>query len=499
MWLLERLTTESDKEHMKIPTILLTTCALIFLLSSCNEKRETFHDLIKIEDNGMYGFANAAGVRVITPMFEEIDIFSDKLASVRVGSKWGIVDLQARQVWIPQFENKPICQEERALVHVGNKWGFLNSKGKLVIKLIYDEARDYRGGIAWVRDSLWGVIDVRGKYVQVPQFSRSIDADEYFAGLAWIERNGKFGLIDSCGHIVADPAYDEIGSSMLLGSPRLRGSLTAVRSGALWGYVDSTGKQIIACQYQAVSREFTEGLARVKLNDRWGFIDKTGELLRVPEYDSVKNFWQGFAPVCISGKWGYVDRKGEMTIPVHYDSVDGFHEGRAAVAMKGKYGFIDTLGNWVALPKYTSVGFFSEGRACVLQGNWLDGKWGFINTAGTMVIKPQFEFKAYFGEGLADVELRKARHSYLWDTKSGYIDTTGYFVIPPRYNFTGPFVLGYAVVGLGEDPRAVFEVIDKKGNAVGGTYESMNRAYDTLWKMVNDSIKRRDQPPSEIR
>ena len=45
--------------------------------------------------------------------------------------------------------------------------------------------------------------------------------------------------------------------------------------GEKFGYFDKIGKEVIECKYDEVE-EFSNGIAKVKLNGKWGFINKNG-------------------------------------------------------------------------------------------------------------------------------------------------------------------------------------------------------------------------------
>ena len=55
---------------------------------------------------------------------------------------------------------------------------------------------------------------------------------------------------------------------------------------------------------------FSEGLARVKLNDKRGFINTKGKEICELKYDSVSNFNNGFAAVNLNGKQGFINIGG---------------------------------------------------------------------------------------------------------------------------------------------------------------------------------------------
>ena len=67
-------------------------------------------------------------------------------------------------------------------------------------------------------------------------------------------------------------------------------------------------------QYKNIG-DFSEGLARVKLNDKWGFIDKTGKEVVPPKYDETGNFHEGLAKVKLNGKYGFIDTTGKEVVP----------------------------------------------------------------------------------------------------------------------------------------------------------------------------------------
>jgi hypothetical protein len=73
--------------------------------------------------------------------------------------------------------------------------------------------------------------------------------------------------------------------------PQLDSTLTAAytmspdRLNILWGYLDKKAKWKIKPQFQ-VARNFKNGIAKVKLNDKWAAIDTTGNFLVMPKHDT---------------------------------------------------------------------------------------------------------------------------------------------------------------------------------------------------------------------
>lgn len=65
-------------------------------------------------------------------------------------------------------------------VRVGKKWGFLDMKGNEVVKPKYDYVKDYKEGLAAVTiDGKWGFVDKMGNEIIKPQYN---DAESFKKG-----------------------------------------------------------------------------------------------------------------------------------------------------------------------------------------------------------------------------------------------------------------------------------------------------------------------------
>ena len=131
--------------------------------------------------------------------------------------------------------------------------------------------------------------------------------------------------------------------------------------------------------------DFEEDLTRVRslLNGKWGLVNKTGKEVVEPKYDAIGPFSQGLAKVQLDDKWGFIDKQGEEVIPLKYDEVGEFRNGLAPVELDGKYGYINKKGNEVVKPKYDEVKWFKEGFAKV----WLNDKELLIDKQGREIPK----------------------------------------------------------------------------------------------------------------
>ena len=296
------------------------------------------------------------------------------------------------------------------------KWGYMDKAGKIVISPQYYDAYPFKEGMARIQP--WPVllskairvyfIDKNGRMLS--NFKVYSNAQDFSEGLALVVVPGErgFGYIDATGNmaIPQDDSHEAGG--------QFHEGLATIKQGGKWGYIDKSGKMVIAPQFNEALR-FSEGLASVKSGDKWGYIDKSGNMVIAPQYEMAYQHQEGLAAVKQGGRWGFIDNTGKMVMAPQFQDAYGFSEGLVDVKDGGKWGFIDKGGKMVVTAKYDAVHAHFEGLAGVKQG----GKWGFIDKTGTMVISPQFDEAGRFSEGLAEVKVGK---------KWGYIDKTGKYV-----------------------------------------------------------------------
>ena len=80
------------------------------------------------------------------------------------------------------------------------------------------------------------------------------------------------------------------------------------------------GLNVCLDKYDCVC-DFEEGLAAVCLNGKWGFIDKTGKEVIALKYDFAYGFSGGLAQVELNEKHSFIDTTGREVIPLKYDYV----------------------------------------------------------------------------------------------------------------------------------------------------------------------------------
>ena len=321
---------------------------------------------------GPWGYLKADGTWLFAPQFAGARTFSEGLAAVRIGERWGYIDTTGAVVIEPQFwytadpgYGASGFSEGLALVFVGRKGGFIDTTGAWVLEPQWQGARDFRDGMA----------------------------------LTFRRGDASVRFIDRTGALVMTPSgelYEGIFSE----------GLAAASRGGKWGFIDTTGAWAIPPRDPEPS-EFHDGRAlscRGEIGDgrRCGYIDKTGRLVIPRIYQKALPFSEGLAAVTPAAnneytlggrRVGYIDTSGTWVIkPAYRDDADPFSEGLAfAEDSKTKEsGYIDRSGKTVFEIPGMQGGEFSQGLATTFDV--VDGRneMGYVASDGTIIVPSRF-------------------------------------------------------------------------------------------------------------
>jgi hypothetical protein len=373
-WLLLMKRRTSAIQHLSL--ILLALC-LSWLLSIRHSQAQAPKSLFPVEKDDRWGFIDRTGKIVIPLQFDSANDFHEGLALVTVKGKKLFIDTSGQVVIKPAFDIVDDFSEGHAAVNIGQtripnlglisnpgKWGYIDKTGKLIIPLKFTHAEDFSEGLAGVTDGeRGGFIDHQGKFVFDVPLDVTLGFHEGMVGILW------------------------------------RGTLN---------YFDRTGKKIATPgDYGPKSNSFSEGLVPISIGDKWGFMDQTGKLMIAPQFEDAEDFSEGLAPVKVrtadtvwcpadaagdrSGStmmYGYVDKSGKLVIPAVFNSAAPFSEGVAAVTKCDQAYFVDKTGKTVITGNFTYASSFSGGLARV-DTLTKDGLlWAYIGKTGKLVWGP---------------------------------------------------------------------------------------------------------------
>ena len=291
-----------------------------------------------------------------------------------------------------RIEGAHAFSEGLAAVKTGGRWGYVDTAGKLSIPAVYDEAGDFVDGSAVVRhERLYGLIDGQGEYVLPTRFEAVTDF------------RGRVGFVrfESQYHLVDLESRQVVRLDLKLQAAReFSEGLAAVKSRNKWGFMDRRGREAIECRYEDV-RSFSEGLCGAKWGGRWGYIDRSGKIAIEAGYTIVGDFRDGLAAAYLDSirlmfSGIIINGFGNQVTEHRFYSSGAINSGimPAGAATRGQENEIEVVwGYWkprtdsfITGPDFSCAQPFSNGFAAVAR----EKKWGLIDTSG--ILKIGFEY-----------------------------------------------------------------------------------------------------------
>lgn len=262
-----------------------------------------------------------------------------------------------------------------------DKWGFINTKNQTVIPFTYDKAEDFSEGLAlvgkeyqYIQKGILGFPDSTATGYKIGFINHSgkvvvpliyDDAKNFSEGLAVVIKDRKYGFVDKTGKIVVPIIYDNAES--------FSEGLAAVSKNGKSGFINTQGKVVIPLRYDTVG-EFKEGFAMIGQGEKEGLINKQGKIIVQPTYDYVGNFSEGLAVVYQvvnqnsgKSKYGFINQSGKLIIPLSFTSASSFSDGVAIVKttdeLNKNYTAIDKTGKTILHYPDKTLDKFNNGIA----------------------------------------------------------------------------------------------------------------------------------------
>ena len=220
--------------------------------------------------------------------------FSDGLAAVRSGNKYGFFDPNGAQVVPFKYDavlNKGVFSESCLAVCEDGKYGFIDNKGSVVIPMEYEYyigryICEFNDGVAPVgKDGRIIFID-KGNNELFPISNNYFFVSGFCDGFAYVTEkcdNNKAlsGLINKKGQLITPVEYNIIGL--------YNEGLIAVKRGRRAQYINKFGETVIDTEYEYLG-DFVNHMAVVMTSERkFGMIDIDGNIIIEPKFDTLSN------------------------------------------------------------------------------------------------------------------------------------------------------------------------------------------------------------------
>ena len=429
--------------------LLCTALFALFVMFfySCNNYKYRNIELYPIKENGLYGFVDTLGNKIIVPQYLSVSYFNYHLAAAVVDTFYEYRADSTLHNYGLEF-----AQDVAKDLYIIIKYGYINVENEFVIaptllrqykvnntKMNSSDLQDLTNqfvfieGLAAYQDSvtyMFGFIDTLGyqcipaKYYDYKNFSSKKAAVQIFRcneGEQASEFCFKWGYIDQRGNILTDFIYTQLTSlesgrsiGQLWSNAKEREPITSENDELeivdpdsvidstitmpmqyrISVLLDKNGK-IINNKLPATYRYYefsTDGLAVAErehpdfLGADFQFVDKNGDFVKPREVHSSNPYYIGPIPDNF-----------------HFESVTYMSDGFAGVMRSdGKWLFIDKNLNLYAPinnTPYDDIQPFCNGLAAVRQ----NGKWGYVDKDFNIVIPFKYSSASFAGKHLMRV------------------------------------------------------------------------------------------------
>lgn len=404
---------------------------------------------------GKIALFSDAGKPISDFSIDSISGFNKGYATLHQKLRQGLMDRNGTIVLEPIYKSIQVIDMTKAIVQSPDEWVLINYKNQ-ILNRVSAENLIPAGDKFIVQDAnRFGLADRTLKTIIPIQFEKLIKLDD----AKWlIQKNNKFGVIDSVGNILLKNSYDSL---------HLNGSYYRSLTKNGWSLIALDGKELTYKYYSSIVSLRKTNLHPVNYRGHWGIINERGDEVIHCVYDSIVQFHNDLWVVKYKGNYGVINQKEDwlvapqkfpiqlirqglylLTTPenvflkslsgeilyftnnmmrlesdfwievlpdgtektIDYEgrivkrvAVEGNiqkvftpSEGFTGIMRDGKFGFVDSRGRLRIANRYDSIQDFHEGLAAIK----LIGRWGFINQEDNIIIHPNYDFVSQFKNGV---------------------------------------------------------------------------------------------------
>lgn len=300
---------------------------------------------------------------------ETVFEYKNGIARIKKDGKYGFIDVNNKIVIPLNFDDLRDFSNGLAAAKVGSRWGFIDSSGKMLIEPIYNDVSNFdKHGLAKVIKKLkWGIINTMGNIIVPIEFEREAyifslwESSEY---IVTCKSSGILGLEEICGvydrkgKLILPVIYDEIKDRYRFRPEKNEYPYFHVSFKKQWGVVDKNNNVIIPFSYQDEDciRDYTNGFAAVKVNERWGFLNDKGLQVIPFQYEKVNDFKGTLFEVRNKAKWGAVDANNVFKIPMDFENLQYLENGYYGAEKNDKWGILNSDGDTICDFIYDEMG-----------------------------------------------------------------------------------------------------------------------------------------------
>ena len=425
------------KKIIGISLIIVIVLVIVFLILNRIRKSYDVEDVLEekyflLSRDNTFGVIDANGQIVIEPQYYEIHIPNP--------SKPIFVCYYDYNEETGLYRTKIVNEQGTELFTKYNKVETINLND-IQTTMPYEKTV-----LKYEEDGKYGLIDLKGNIVARAKYD-SIDGLSNKEGELLISQEGKYGVINTKGAELIKPEYDHItGDEYYTQKDKyaLSGYILGLKTqdGYRYGYMSCDRKKLLETEYNEIQRlggigsEDTDKdiILLAKKNGQYGLIKNKKVIIDFKfqsiDYSGVNNLFL----VTRSSKTGVYNSKGEEILAVKYKEIDVF-DTHMKTKLEEETAYYNLHGYRIheSTIKKNETKEEKENTTNEVIGKIIpkekDKKWGFIDNNSNVIVDYKYEQVTELNKyGFAGIKL---------NGKWGSIDEEGNIVVEPIYNLDG--------------------------------------------------------------
>lgn len=316
--------------------------------------------------------------------YQSMQAFNGKYFAVQNRGYWGALNIDGREVIPCTYDSLIQSRDDLLVVKFRGQYGIINTREEWIatprpntLKLIgQNRYLEQTSKTTFLKST-------DGNVIYFTDNKLEIFSDQFLEHLP----SGTIWKIDMDGRIADRQVHpDEPLENIFEESEGLRG----IQKNGKFGFIDSQGRLRVANRYEGIQK-FREGLAAAKIRGRWGFISREDKIVIQPAYEQVSDFENGLSFVKQNGYYGLIDKTGKQVLPTRYEEVIILSTRNLLVRQNGLAGLADPSGKIIITPRYHHLIDCGNGYAIVDR----DGKYGVVTLQGISTVPMIYDFIQY--------------------------------------------------------------------------------------------------------
>ena len=383
-----------NKTKIIIILLIVIVLGLLIFCITKNNSNKNGYNIEKITDfnyfslyeNEKYGVMDRQGNYILKPEYDIIEVPNPTKDVFICYSNYDDESKEYKTIKVLNSKNEEIFKEYSKVLPIE----FINTTSKIPYE---------KSILKYEKDGKWGLIDFKGKIVAKAKYD-SIKSLPYKEGIVVKTENGKNGLMNMNGKIMIEPKYDSITADGYYNKEtenKYTGFIVSqeTENGIRYGYINHNCEKLLDVEYNQISRinEIQEESVFL-LNQKNGLygIHKNKTQLIDNSYNSIEyDYLAKRFLVSKQNKLGVFDENGKEILKPEFDDIEFTINQIIAIKDDITYHF-DLNGNKTTNSTIKYLDLNSDVYDEIVNEN---GKYGVAKKNGEVIIDCKYDYIKY--------------------------------------------------------------------------------------------------------